>query len=416
MKILHIAPSDSKGGASLAARRLHEGLRDTGIDSRMLVVHKATDDPDIFSYASKSLYRFERAFAGIERRVIAKSQPLGAERVSTNFVRSLTIRKYLRKHADALIHIHWPGDGLLDVGLFAELALRGPFCWTFHDMWGMTGGCHYDQLCGKWKLGCRKCPQVSPLLYWAPRLSWLQKKRLWKSDRMNIICPSHWMKEEAEKSPILQYASLHYVPNPIDTEAFTAKDKRQCRETLGIPTDRSIILFGAANSVHDKRKGYAYLLDSLKRLRQSYTPRDLHLVVFGSKSSVTEIEGYPTTFLGEIRGADRLAEVYSAADVFVAPSLQDNLPNTIVEAISCGTPVVAFNVGGVSDIVVSGQTGYLAKPYNISELADFIGVCLSSERISSKARDYTLNMFSRETVIPKFKKLYSGILKASNVI
>jgi glycosyltransferase involved in cell wall biosynthesis len=409
MKILHVCTSDFTGGAARAAYRLHRGLRNIGVDSWMLVQDKKTDDPFVIgpkTVLEKGIAMVRMGIDPILLNVLYRSR----EKTPWSF--SWLPDRYHKKinllNPD-IVNLHWFNAGFLNIKTLKKIDSK--LVWTLHDMWAFTGGCHYAGDCEDYKIQCERCPQLNcksrrDLSYYGFR----QKRSVYKSVDLNLVALSRWMKDCVDKSALLSKAPITLIPNGIDTGVFKPIKRDFAREVLNIPEGYKIILFGAMNSTSDVRKGYKYLKEALELL--SNKKEELLLLVFGA-SQDKEIEKLPfqTRFLGRIYDDYTLSLIYSSADVFVAPSIEDNLPNTVMEASACGVPSVAFDVGGLPDMISHKSTGYLAKPFLIKDLAEGISFCISKrEMLGENARLKVQNSFAEEIQARRYKELYEKIL------
>ena len=302
--------------------------------------------------------------------------------------------------ADAVV-LYWVGGGFLSTAQIGHLLRLGkPVVWRLSDMWAFTGGCHLSLGCERYRARCGCCPQLqSSLELDLSRLVWHRKRTSWQTRALTVVCPSTWMAKCVRQSSLLADADVRIIHTGVDVSLYRPFDRGVARDLLGLPRDARIVLTGANGfSFAGGAKGEAYLLDAIARL-QSGIP-DLHLAVFGTSRKP---EGIPCTAFGSIRDERLLALVYAAADLFVATSLEDNLPNTILEALACGLPVVAFGIEGVLDAIRDGHTGLLSRPRDAEALASNISSCLlDDERRLSMARN------AREDAVARFDSNRQG--------
>jgi glycosyltransferase involved in cell wall biosynthesis len=316
-----------------------------------------------------------------------------------------------------LVHLHWIGGGFVPVRTLARFSR--PVVWTLHDMWAFTGGCYYDQNCGAFISGCGRCPLLGSgrqrdLSYWV----WKQKYQLWPRANLTLVSPSRWLAEQTRASAIFRSARIEVIPNGLDLSVFKPVEKRFARQALNLPLDKKLVLFGALNAA-DKRKGFAFLQSALQQLSmQADLARETEAVVFGTSDS----GGVPrmalrTHWLGRFSDEISLALIYSAADVFVAPSTQENLSNTVSESLACATPSVAFSVGGMSDLIDHEVTGYLAKAQDAVDLAQGIKWVLEDENrwrtLAQQARAKAECQFDLSRISQRFAALYQELLSAA---
>ncbi len=381
MKVVHISTYDTAGGAARAAYRLHRGLRGGGADSRMLVRYKRSHDPFVATAApGPASKEEEQAFFC---QAALQDQAVNSNRTEiSNTLFSISYPGYdlsaasLMREAD-VIHLHWIAYYQSPVTIKSLLDLGKPVVWTLHDQWAFTGGCHYSAGCSGYERGCEACPQLreDPFGLAAALLS--DKKELFSGGHLTIVTPSRWLAECARSSVVFKGRRVEVIPNGIETDIFCPMPKPQAKEALGLDPGILTLLFGAENT-GEKRKGFKQLAEVLRhcmadeRFRRLVQGDRLRLLCFGYPSPVIEEAGIPVTSLGYLNSDEKVRTAYSAADIFIQASLEDNLPNTMLEAMACGTPVVAFGVGGMPDVIEHGVTGMLAPAGDAERLGDAI--------------------------------------------
>ncbi len=419
MRTLLINVNDISGGAAKAANRLHNALRENGIDSFMLVQKKETNDTTVTA-TNPGLFYGGINFLRGKIDDFPKRLYFDRKRVpwSINWLHNPFLIKKIKKINPDIIHLHWINNGFLSVKDIRKISEIGkPIVWTLHDMWAFTGGCHYAGDCTKYKKICASCPQLCSSK--AKDLSfkvWEAKQKNWNELNINFVTCSNWLKDCVEESSLLKEKSVIAIQNCIDTAVYKPLSKEKIREKLKLPLNKKIILFGAMSPVSDKRKGFDYLQKALKLLSEKIKNENLHLVVFGNSEDF-ETSSLPlkVKMLGKLNEDASMVEMYNCADVFVGPSLEDNLPNTFVESLSCGTPVVGFNVGGIPDIVVHKKNGFLAKALDSKDLAEGIKWCIEDKKRNKKlgenARQSALNNFNSGKTSSQYIELYKTILK-----
>ena len=312
-----------------------------------------------------------------------------------------------------LINLHWIARFVDYQSFFALVPDPMPVVWTLHDMNPFTGGCHYDQGCGRFTAGCGACPQLdstSPTDLSAQ--IWQRKRKLFKQfapGRLQIVAPSNWLAAEASRSPLFSKFSVSAIANGLDTEAFAPRDPGVAREIFGLPKGVPTVLFVADNK-DVGRKGFSLLAKALNKIKDF---NRLQLVSLG-KGDTDESIPVPHLNLGQIDNDRLLSFVYSAADIFVLPSLQDNLPNTVLEALACGTPVAGFEVGGLPEMIRSGVTGLLAPPKDEEALAGAIVDLLENNEkraeMSANCRRIAMEEYSLEIQTKKYIELYESLI------
>ena len=308
-----------------------------------------------------------------------------------------------------VLHMHWVQGEMLSI---AEIGrLRKPVIWTLHDMWAFCGAEHYtDEF--RWREGYRKNNRPSyENGFDLNRWTWQRKLKHWQRP-MHIVTPSHWLAKCVRESALMRDWSVSVIPNPIDTERWQPVDQTLAREMLGLPKDVPLLLFGAMGGSHDPRKGFDLLQAAMKHLRRELP--ELQLVVFGQLRPKDPPDlGFPIHYTGHLFDDLSLRALYSAVTAFILPSRQDNLPNTGVESLACGTPVVAFDTCGLPDIVIHKETGYLAKAFDSEDLAQGIIWILknsSPSMLRNKARAAAVAQFSTQNIFTKYIKTYQMIL------
>jgi glycosyltransferase involved in cell wall biosynthesis len=409
LRVTHLSATDVVGGAGLAATRLHDGLRRSGIDSRMVVVMRRSDDAGIIpirpfpwlpAYPARQIFRALRRIQNLRRSTYGG--PFSPNRVY--YGGSLPKQVPLSD----IIHLHWVIDLVDFRTVLPKLARRAPLVWTFHDMNAFTGGCHYNGACERFTSMCGACPQLdSHREHDLSHAVFREKQRALSripSSRLIVLAPSRWMARESERSALFGRFRTVTIPNGVDTERFTPGDRLAARRELGLPENAKIVLF-VADYVSDQRKGFPVLLKALEQMRSE---PDLFILTLGAQA--TALPNIPNRSLGRINDPLVLASAYRAADLFVVPSLQDNLPNTVLEAMSSGLPVIGFRAGGIPDMIVDGETGRLADSGDSSELARAISQLLGTpgrrRAMGHAARRRALEEFSLERQATACRALY----------
>ena len=406
MKIIHLSHSDAGGGAAIAAHRLTVAQRSVGIDARMLVVRKLTAD-DMVEAPLGAVGRMRvRAARFVAKRVAEFAARDAPETMRTLGLFSTGIGSLIAGEKADIIHLHWLGSEMMSL---AEIALLPPpVVWTCHDMWVFCGAEHYAT--GRRFVDGYQNHGGMDIDRWI----FQRKRRLWDGWRPTLICPSTWMAEQAAKSVLMCHASRFTIPNTLNTDIFRPMPRDDARNQLGLPLDGRIVLFGADGGQTDPRKGFDLLVQALAHLPWS-TPGNICLATFGnSLKGSTAIEGHQIREFGAIRDAHRLATLYSAADVFVTPSRIDNLPNTLLEAQACGVPCVAFDVGGMRDIIEKPLNGALAPPFDVEALASRICEVLDccSPGTREQIRADAIARFGQEHIAQRHLDLYRTLLSA----
>lgn len=409
MKVIQISHTDATGGASRAAYRIHHALRKSGVDSRMWV-NKATMGDWTVKGPSSAIERVAAACRSQLSRPLCRVLQISRNEIhSPAVVPSQWVRRINSCDAD-VIHLHWVQSEMLSVSDIGRITK--PIVWTLHDMWGFCGAEHYAED-DRWRVGYRRDnrPENESGID-LNRWTWNRKKRLWNKP-MQIVTPSHWLAKCVGESSLMRNWPITVIPNPIDTSDWQPIPQRLARELLHLPPDVPLLLFGAMDGGKDPRKGFDLLLSAISKLRNYPEAKDIVLVVFGQLEPKVSVDlGFPLVYTGHLHDNLSLRALYSAADMLVLPSRQDNLPNTGVESLTCGTPVVAFNVCGLPDIVCHEKTGYLAKAFDVSDFARGIIWVLKqrgSGMLCMQARERAVSQFSNTIVSKKYKDTYRHV-------
>ncbi len=406
--------SDGRGGAYAAAFRLLEELDELNVSAKMLVAENTRNYRSVIGPVSK----LSKGIGILAPILDALPLELYRKRERTIFspawLPDILSKKVALINPD-IIHLHWIAGGFLRIETLRKF--QKPIVWTLHDMWGFTGGCHYDNSCGRYKESCGICPQLnskrqSDLSHWV----WKRKMKAWKDIDITIVTPSRWLAECAMKSFIFRGRRVEVIPNGLNTEIYKPVDKGIARERLGLPRDKKLILFGAVNATSDKRKGYHFLKPAIEGLINDGFYEKAELVIFGaSEPAEPQNFGMKAHYMGQLHDDVSLALLYGATDIFVAPSIQENLSNAVMEALSCGTPCVAFDIGGMPDMIQHELTGYLARPFETNDLSKGISWVLEDDKrwqvLSRQARQKVEKEFDIRLMAQRYLDLYNEIIE-----
>ena len=406
MKIIHVNYSGSKGGAAIAAKRISRALNKDENISSILWCFK---DPS--GKNCESIYGWLRQKLNSIQNIILAKIIGNKEHLSINLFGSSLVSKLNSSDAD-IVHLHWINGEFVSIEQLSRI--RKPLFWTFHDMWPFLGAQHYSDdktfISGYDKnISNSKISSIPNLNNWV----FQRKLRFWKNLNIQIICPSKWLADSVNESYLLKHQSVQVIRNCLNSEIFKPLNKKnEVRQKFNIPINKKVILFGAV-SADDKRKGGDLLIAALEDLDRV---NDYALVVFG-KSNDRFFNGKNCHFIDTISEELILTEVYNCADVMCVPSRQDNLPNTAVEAAMCGVPVVAYDVGGLSEIIDHKVSGYLAKPFIINDLAQGIQWSADTENnhfLSKNAREKALKNFDEKKISGLYMEAYHNILSVKS--
>jgi len=364
VKILHLSSFDVVGGAARAAYRIHRGLLGVGADSQMLVQYKASNDETIQVIEGKVATKIRSLIDA----TALNSYPQRRQLFSPEWFPDAIPAKVAQINPD-IVNLNWVCNGFLQVETLAKLGR--PLIWTLQDMWAFTGGCHYSQGCDRYKASCGDCPQLqSGREADLSRSVWRRKAQAWKNLNLTIVAPSQWMANCASASTLFQDVRVEIIPFGLDTQVFKPINAQVARDLLDLPQDKHLILFGAIDATGDTRKGFHLLQAALRDLSQAGWRDRIELVVFGSSKPKSPVDlGFPIHYLGKLQDDLSLRIAYAAADVMIAPSIEEAFGQTASESLACGTPVVVFTNTGLKDIVDHQQNGYVASYCDIGDLA-----------------------------------------------
>jgi glycosyltransferase involved in cell wall biosynthesis len=413
MKVLHLITSDVGGGAARAAYRLHKGMQAGDISSKMLVQEKGSEDETVLTFPTKLGRRIAQFRSPISRLPLELYRQRERAEFSIAWLPD-QIAKQIKPLQPHVINLHWIGGGFLQIESIAKF--KQPIVWTLHDMWAFTGGCHYNQNCDRYTASCGQCPQLHSQIQWdLSGWEWQRKNKALRQSDLTVVSPSRWLANCARASTLLKDVTVEVIPNGLDLRQYKPIPRHLARDLLNLPQDKHLALFGAMKATSDRRKGFHLLQPVLQRLSQAGWQDKLELVIMGSSQPTNPPEfGLMAHYLGKLTDETSMALVYSAADVFIAPSVQDNLPNTVMEAIACGTPCVAFDIGGMSDMIEHQCNGYLAQPDQVEDFAQGLAWVLEdSERykkLSFAARNKAEQEFSIELQVKRYRTLYEKII------
>lgn len=405
MNVLHINQSDISGGAAIAAYRLHQSLlTHSKVDSRLLVGKVKTTNKRVALIPRKQKLE----------KIGFLTRALGLRYV--HLVGAFDIVKHSFYQNANILNFHNLHSGTFNYLAVPSLTENKPAIFTLHDMWSFTGHCAYSYDCDRWKIGCGKCPYPNTypeIKRDNTHLEWQLKNWVYNHANLTIVTLSNWLTKQVNQS-ILNQFPIYQIPNGIDTEAYQPLDQEQCKSLLGIPANKKVLMFGA-ESLKDSRKGGDLLIKSLQNLPQSLKAETILLTLGNGGEAISDAVKMPTMHLGYVSNDRLKAIAYSAADLFVFPSRADNLPLMLQESMSCGTPMVAFKVGGVPDLVRPNITGYLATPEDTKDFCTGIVELLEEhnerQRLSQQCRAIALTEYPLELQAQRYIELYYRTLQ-----
>ena len=421
MKILIVNTSERTGGAAVAAKRLLEALNNNGIKAKMLVRDKETDDVRVVALhaAKRQQWRFLWERWVIFWHLHFQRKRLFEIDIANTGADITSLPEF--KEAD-VIHLHWINQGMLSLSSVRKILQSGkPVVWTMHDLWPATAICHYARGCERFHEHCGRCPLL-PGRGSAKDLSakvWNRKYNLLQYQHVMFVACSRWLATQARQSGLLTHHTVTNIPNTIDTRVFRHTDKVEAREALQLPQDKHIVLF-VSQRVTDERKGMDYLVAAVDKLTTDHPELREQAVVAVLGGHAEEVAGQlslPVKALGYVSDPKKIVQVYNAADVFVLPSLEDNLPNTIMEAMACGVPCVGFKVGGIPEMIDHLLNGYVARYKQSDDLAHGLHWVLCEadrEALCHEALKKVGKRYSQQSVALAYEEIYDQAMALKN--
>lgn len=404
MKILLMHQSDGQlGGGQVQMQRLYSGLKKNGVNAKTLCRKKSLDD----SVLMPSLPRIERYIGKLTRK-------FGFNDI--HLISSFSVPRLAEYIEADLVDIHCLHSGTFSHMALPALTTGKPTVFTFHDMWPITGHCHASLECERWRTGCGKCPHLD--IYPEVRrdstaIEWRMKRRAYERSQFAIVTPSRWLRDRVRLSMLARFP-VHHIPHGIETEIFRPLDRAHCRHILGIPKNKNVLIC-AQESMLRPLKGADLLVEAIQKLPKSFQS-DTVLLLFGEPCSKM-ISQIPMQVhnLGYLHNNHLKALAFSAADLFINPTRAESFGLAVLESMACGTPVVAFNVGGVPELVRPGVTGYLAAPNQAIDLSNCVVKVLDDlselANMADRCRQIVVSEYSLELQIQRYIKLYEQVIR-----
>lgn len=414
MRVLIVNTSENTGGAAVAANRLKEALNNNGIKAKMLVRDKESDDITVAqlnkSWHQKWDFLWERFV--IYMRLHFKRDNLFLIDIANAGTDITKTREF--KEAD-VIHLSWINQGMLSLkGIRKILESHKPVVWTMHDLWPASSICHYARNCRNYEKQCGNCPLL-PGNGSSNDLSariWKKKSKILERNSILFVTCSRWLADKAKKSGLLSGQKVISIPNPIDSRAFTKENREEARLYAGLPEGKKLILF-VSQRVTDKRKGMDYFITAINKMVEAHPEMkdNCGIAILGGKAEeLADKLPLPSYPLGYVSEEKKIASIYNSVDLFVLPSLEDNLPNTIMEAMACGVPCVGFNTGGIPEMIDHLKNGYVAEYKSSDDLARGIHWVLSEadhQSLSNEAMKKVNQCYSQYAVAMKYIEAYN---------
>jgi glycosyltransferase involved in cell wall biosynthesis len=408
MRVLIISGEDLAGGGHRAAFRLHQAFRGIGVESFMAVRRKHSSDPYVHQMTISELGwpPVGRGYLDLLPSFLCrrKDEPISLGLQTAN------LRKLVDRFKPDVVNLHWINGGIASICSVGKLNV--PVVWTLHDMWPFTGGCHYSGECAQYRASCDDCPKIRPL-FGAPLITrWVhnRKRSHWANKPLHAITPSAWMRKIALSSSLFGNAKIAHIRNCVDPSVFNGHARETTRNELGLSPNSKAILFSSANQ---PRKGALIIPEVIRLLRASGSNTEWRFLLMG---------GVPPDFkmaedvilLPRTTNEARVASYYAAADVYALPSFEDNLPNTIAESLSCGTPVAAFPTGGIVEMIQVGHNGTISGDITAASIA---GAINQWSKVASMPRDIIAQnarkTYSPDTIAYAYLACFNSVLARS---
>lgn len=416
MRILHVANSDTNGGAARAMMRIHRAVKNAGADSHVLVARKESDDPDVEQLApdGSPSRLYARARLRLGKALSRYRHGRGAHVINSHALAPTFVARRIAAEAPDIVHLHWVHDEMMSVADIA--AIGAPIVWTLHDMWAFSGSEHTpysNRPFEGYRADNRPAGEHGPDL---ARMVWNAKRRLWAGKRFQLAAPSTWLAERARASVLMRDQPVTVAPNPLDTNVFKPTDRAAARARFGLPAEGFVTLFGAERAVSDPNKGFDLLAAALARFAETPAAEGAVAAVFGHDAVNPARLALPVINVGFVAEEAALAALYAAADCVVMPSRLEAFGQAASEALACGTPAVAFDASGPRDIIDHRENGYLACAYDVSDLAAGVGwvadACAGGRRdaLGTAARAKAERAFSEPVVAETYLGVYARAL------
>lgn len=423
LKLAGFSFADGGGGAAKAAYRLHSALRREGVEARLHVLRKETDDPSVLSVMSQSRLgtlapELAPRLDQLPLKVLHRSH---TSFFSTGWFGSVDPMRLPGVHDADVLCLYWITRGLLGIKQVGQLLASGkPLVWRLSDMWAFTGGCHYSGGCDRFMQECGRCPQLSSNGFNDLSRRLLRAKtKHWTAGNLTVVSPSQWMADKARSSRLFRDRLIRVIPTGVDCTLFRPIDRAIARHALNLPSSRPLVLFGATSALSDPRKGGDVLAQLFSGFSSGAQETDAlpGLVIFGTSQRPAGIPAsIPVYPMGVIRDEALLPLIYSACEVFVALSREENLANSVLEAMACGLPILAYGVGGMVDAVAHEKNGLLFKAADYDGLAAGLAVMLGDramrDSMAAESRSRAEKQFSLAQQAHSYLELFAEICQS----
>lgn len=417
MKVLHLN-ANSAGGAFTAANRLSASLRALNVDSSHIVYSGAEGSG--YAVWANTFFRRNRALLNhaAEKLDFLRFEKDASIRFAfSHGLTGVDVTRWQAFEEADIVHLHWINKGFISLGgLSAILNTGKPVVWTCHDMWPFTGGCYHNRGCDHFQTACGRCPYLkNPSEKDLSARVYRRKQHIFSADNLHFITPSAWLAEKATLSPIASGKHIAVIPNGIDTNLFKPGDAAEARQKLGIPADAKVLAFAAA-SLANPKKGFAEFKELIGLLHAAGM-ENLYVLLIGENKQHASLDfPVPFTFTGYLTKEADMVQCYQAADVYITTSHEENLPTTIMESMACGTPVAAFSVGGIPEMIAEGENGWLSNLRDVNTLSEKLAVYLNApdaaqNDLQNRSRHFAAKKYDCAVVAGQYKLIYEKLLK-----
>lgn len=398
-----------RGGAGLSSLKLHEEFKKQGHNARFFVGKQSLNQDKVELIPTKPRYKKNWWKLG--------TVPLneGVENIVSSGLagKDTTYLENIYDWADVVL-LRWVTGTLSDWQIANWSNKKKPLVWCLSDMAPLTGGCHYSRGCTKYESNCRNCNVVSPEMHYYPSLVLERRKRLWNN--ITIVSPSNWLAKVAKHGSVMSTKKIHVIKTGVELDIFAPTKKEEAKRHLGISSHKTTLFFGA-DSTGDERKGYDLLLKALETLRnKGLNDKNTQVLLAGNSEKRHSDIPFTTISLGNVSDRSKMALAYSAADISVLPYKEDNLPNVMLESIACGTPVVAFAIGGMPDIISTNINGELAIPFDTYDFANCILKLIDFPLNQSEIRSWAIRNLDINSQASAYIKLFNNLIEARNFV
>jgi glycosyltransferase involved in cell wall biosynthesis len=413
VRICLVSTYAETGGAAIAARRLHQGLLRSGADAQFLTGERTSGQEGVFQITPcpEPIGKRLRQFWFVRKVLFLERFTSSSATWSSNLI-PRNIAPAIRGKKPDIINLHWTGHDFLPIQKLT--GLQGPIVWTMHDAWAATGGCHYTGGCMRFATECRFCPQltVRPPLSGRMHLDlaqmiFRQKAKYWKGLDISVVTPSEWLAKIFRASALFKDKKIEVIPYGVDIDIFRPLDRIYARACFQLPQDKLLVLFGGVAPIDDPRKGYKALVPALQEVARKLGDRFAFVILGSHRKPDIGVQGHA---VGKLRDEASLPLVYSACDLLVIPSLEDNSPNMAYEAAACGIPCIAFETGGLPEIVLDGRTGRVVPTGDSRALAEAILTLLGTDAVrtelASAGRRHAEKHFGLQCQSSRYLKLF----------